>query len=157
MQRMKTKLLASGVLACCGSWLVPALVCAQTVPAAKPASEKAASGKSASEKPASSAASSSSAPSSAAPPPVDAATAAGPSPEVVTEAKSRFDRGLELYNEGEYPLALIEFTRAYELVPNYRVLYNIGQVGIQLGQYANARRALEEALQDRQKRRPPTP
>jgi tetratricopeptide (TPR) repeat protein len=67
-----------------------------------------------------------------------------PSATVVTEAKQRFDRGLDLYSEGEYPLALIEFTRAYELVPNYRVLYNIAQVGIQLGQYANARRALEQ-------------
>jgi len=65
----------------------------------------------------------------------------------VEEAKQRFDRGLDLYSEGEYPLALIEFTRAYDLVPNYRVLYNIGQVGIQLGQYANARRALEEYVQ----------
>ena len=63
------------------------------------------------------------------------------------EAKQRFDRGLDLYTEGEYPLALIEFRRAYELVPNYRVLYNIGQVSIQLGQYANARRALEEYVQ----------
>jgi hypothetical protein len=65
----------------------------------------------------------------------------------MAEAKQRFDRGFELYDEGEYPLALIEFTRAYELVPNYRVLYNIGQVCIQLGQYANARRALEEYRQ----------
>jgi tetratricopeptide (TPR) repeat protein len=73
--------------------------------------------------------------------------ATSPSPEVLLEAKQRFDRGFELYEEGEYPLALIEFNRAYELVPNYRVLYNIGQVCIQLGQYANARRALEEYLQ----------
>lgn len=73
-------------------------------------------------------------------------SATQPSPAVVAEAKQRFDRGLELYSEGEYPLALIEFTRAYELVSNYRVLYNIAQVGIQLGQYANARRALEEYL-----------
>jgi tetratricopeptide (TPR) repeat protein len=73
-----------------------------------------------------------------------AAAPAGPSPEVMAEAKQRFDRGFELYEEGEYPLALIEFNRAYELVPNYRVLYNIGQVCIQLGQYANARRALTE-------------
>jgi tetratricopeptide (TPR) repeat protein len=71
----------------------------------------------------------------------------GPSAATVTEAKQRFDRGLELYSEGEYSLALIEFNRAYELVPNYRVLYNIGQVGIQLAQYANARRALEEYLE----------
>jgi hypothetical protein len=69
---------------------------------------------------------------------------ATPSPEVVAEAKQRFDRGFELYTEGDYPLALIEFNRAYALVPNYRVLYNIGQVCIQLAQYANARRALEE-------------
>ena len=72
---------------------------------------------------------------------------APPSPEVMAEAKQRFDRGYELYEEGEYPLALIEFNRAYELVPNYRVLYNIGQVSIQLAQYANARRALTEYLQ----------
>jgi tetratricopeptide (TPR) repeat protein len=71
---------------------------------------------------------------------------APPSAEVMLEAKQRFDRGFELYEEGEYPLALIEFNRAYELVPNYRVLYNIGQVCIQLGQYANARRTLEEYL-----------
>lgn len=69
-----------------------------------------------------------------------------PSPEALQEAKQRFDRGFELYEEGEYPLALIEFNRAYELVPNYRVLYNIGQVCIQLGRYANARRALDEYL-----------
>lgn len=74
------------------------------------------------------------------------ASPAPPSPSVMLEAKQRFDRGFELYEEGEYPLALIEFNRAYELVPNYRVLYNIGQVCIQLAQYANARRALEEYL-----------
>lgn len=73
--------------------------------------------------------------------------AAPPSAEIMLEAKQRFDRGYELYEEGEYPLALIEFNRAYELVPNYRVLYNIGQVCIQLGQYAKARRTLEEYLQ----------
>jgi len=89
---------------------------------------------------------------------VDSAAALAPSPDqgsadaalspaVVAVAKQRFDRGLDLHSEGEYPLALIEFTRAYELVPNYRVLYNIAQVGIQLGQYANARRALEEYVQ----------
>lgn len=77
----------------------------------------------------------------------DAADEKAPSDAVVLEAKQRFDRGFELYDEGEYPLALIEFSRAYELVPNYRVLYNIGQVCIQLGQYANARRALEEYRQ----------
>jgi len=83
----------------------------------------------------------------AAPAPSSTAAPAQPTPEVLAEAKQRFDRGYELYEEGEYPLALIEFNRAYELVPNYKVLYNIGQVCIQLAQYANARRALTEYVE----------
>jgi hypothetical protein len=43
---------------------------------------------------------------------------------------------------------VIEFERTYELVPDYRVLYNIGQVRIQLGDYARARTALEQYLQE---------
>ncbi len=67
-------------------------------------------------------------------------------PEVVQEARRRFDRGIRLYQEGDFALALIEFERAYELVANYRVLYNIGQVSIQLRRYAKAREALEQYL-----------
>lgn len=69
-------------------------------------------------------------------------------PEVLEEARRRFDRGVRLYTEGDYALALIEFDRAYELVSNYRVLYNIGQVSIQLRQYARAREALEQYLSE---------
>jgi hypothetical protein len=75
------------------------------------------------------------------------AGAAQPSPEATKEAGQRYERGLELYSEGDYGLAVIEFERAYELVPNYRVLYNIGQVRIQLGRYAKAKKALEEYLE----------
>lgn len=71
---------------------------------------------------------------------------AAPTPEAVKEAGERYGRGLSLYSEGEYLLALVEFERAYQLAPNYRVLYNIGQVRIQLGRYAKARDALEEYL-----------
>ena len=67
-------------------------------------------------------------------------------PEVVQEARRRFDRGIRLYSDGDFTLALIEFERAYELVANYRVLYNIGQVSIQLRRYAKAREALEQYL-----------
>lgn len=63
------------------------------------------------------------------------------------EAAERFARGLRFYEDGDYRLALIEFERAYELVPNYRVLYNIGQVAIQLGRFARARHALEKYLE----------
>lgn len=62
------------------------------------------------------------------------------------EAAQRFQRGLAFYADGDYPLALIEFDRAYQLVPDYRVLYNIGQVSIQLSRFARARLALEQYL-----------
>lgn len=64
------------------------------------------------------------------------------------DARARVKRGLELYDEGEYRLSLTELQRAYELVPNYKVLYNIGQVHIQLGEYAEAQRVLRRYLDD---------
>src|SRR5438105_150249 len=48
------------------------------------------------------------------------------------EAAMRFKRGLELYEEQDFPNALIEFRRAYELQPSYKILYNLGQVCFQL-------------------------
>lgn len=63
------------------------------------------------------------------------------------EAARRFEHAVKLYGEGEYPLALAEFERVYDLVPDYRVLYNIGQVSMQLGRYARALRVLDEYLQ----------
>ncbi len=66
----------------------------------------------------------------------------------VAEARQRFDRGLQLYRDGDYELALIEFSRAYEIVPDFRVLYNIAQVSMTLGRYAQARRSLEQYLKD---------
>jgi hypothetical protein len=79
-----------------------------------------------------------------------------PSPEAVAEAGQRYDRGLKLYSEGEYRLAVIEFERTYQLVPDYRVLFNIGQVRIQLGDYARARLALERYLREGDGHLPPT-
>lgn len=64
------------------------------------------------------------------------------------DARARVKRGLELYDEGEYRLSLTELQRAYDLVPNYKVLYNIGQVRIQLGEYAEAQRVLRRYLDD---------
>jgi len=51
-----------------------------------------------------------------------------PTPAMKTEASSRFDRGLSLFNEGDNTGALAEFKRAYELIPHPRVLFNIGLV-----------------------------
>jgi len=74
------------------------------------------------------------------------AAAAPPSAEVLKEAGERYARGLALYGDGEFLLALVEFERAYQLSNNYKVLYNIGQVRIQLGRYAKAKEALEQYL-----------
>ena len=71
-----------------------------------------------------------------------------PTAEEAAEAADRFARGLKFYEEGDYTLALIEFERAYRLVPTYRVLYNIGQVSIQLSRFARARIALTRYLNE---------
>ncbi len=138
MQSYTPRFWASGLLCLCGAWLAPGVAAAEPKGGeVKVGSKSAADTKPRAAAPATGAA-------TPAKPGAGVVEAAGePSAAVLLEAKQRFDRGFDLYDEGEYPLALIEFSRAYELVPNYKVLYNIGQVCIQLGQYANARRALE--------------
>lgn len=70
--------------------------------------------------------------------------AAAPDANAKKEAARRFEHAIKLYEDSDYVLALAEFERVYELVPDYRVLYNIGQVNIQLGRYARALRMLRE-------------
>jgi hypothetical protein len=62
------------------------------------------------------------------------------------KAKEHFATGLKFYEDSDYALALIEFERAYSYVPDYRVLFNIGQVSIQLARYARAAQALQQYL-----------
>ena len=62
------------------------------------------------------------------------------------EAAERFDRGLRLFNGGDTAGALAEFKRAYALIPNVLVLYNIGLVYAQMERPAEATAALEEVL-----------
>jgi len=85
--------------------------------------------------------------------PGTASAAATPAPEqAVTgaeakkKAKEHFETGLRLYEDSDYALALIEFERAYSYIPDFRVLYNIGQVSVQLGRYARASQALNQYL-----------
>ena len=63
-----------------------------------------------------------------------------------TEAENHFRRGLELYKDGDAGGALVEFKRAYDLAPNYRALYNIGETHFQLQHYAEALKALQAYL-----------
>lgn len=64
-----------------------------------------------------------------------------------SDAEQHFKRGLKLFDEGDFKLALVEFERSYELSPNFRVLYNIGEVQFQLNRYADAYRTLGKYLE----------
>jgi len=74
------------------------------------------------------------------------AQTADASSAVRAEAGERFDRGLRLFNGGDSAGALAEFKRAYELVPNVLVLYNIGLVYAQMGRAVEATDALDRVL-----------
>jgi tetratricopeptide (TPR) repeat protein len=63
------------------------------------------------------------------------AQAKPPSKNDVTEAHRRFQRATELYEESNLAGALAEFRKAYALAPNYKVLYNIGQLCFLLQDY----------------------
>lgn len=82
-----------------------------------------------------------------APAPANAPASADVDPKI-EEARERHRRGLELYDEGDFRLALVEFERAYELSGSYKLLFNIGQVHFQLMHYAKARLAFERYLHD---------
>lgn len=63
-------------------------------------------------------------------------------------AAEHFERGIELYQEGSLDAALVEFERAYESVPDYRVLYNLAQVQTQRGEYVEAIVLFERYLRE---------
>ncbi|HVU02782.1 MAG TPA: PEGA domain-containing protein, partial [Polyangiaceae bacterium] len=62
------------------------------------------------------------------------------------EAAQRFDRGLQLFDDGDNAGALAEFKKTYELFPNPIVLYNIGLVYAAMGRPVNAVDALEPVV-----------
>jgi hypothetical protein len=77
------------------------------------------------------------------------AVAAGPSDASasnVDQARVHFQRGTEFYKEGNYDAALAEFSKAQQIAPNYRLLYNIGQVQAERHDYVAAVRTLTDYL-----------
>jgi hypothetical protein len=66
----------------------------------------------------------------------------------VEEARTRFQRGVELYREGSFDAALAEFNKAYDLAPNYRVLYNMAQVQTERHDYVAALKLMEKYLEE---------
>jgi hypothetical protein len=71
-----------------------------------------------------------------------------PSRQDLDEAQKRYKRGIELFNEGQYDASMIEFRKANELAPSYKILYNIGQVNRQLNDYARAVEFFERYLRE---------
>lgn len=66
----------------------------------------------------------------------------------VDEARTHYRRGIALYDEGDYRLALVEFQRAYDIGKSPKSLYNLGQVYFQLANYAKARLTFEQYLRE---------
>jgi tetratricopeptide (TPR) repeat protein len=64
------------------------------------------------------------------------------------DAQRRFQRGIELYREADFNAALVEFKRAHEMVPSYKILYNLGQVSYQRHDYAGALRYFRQYLDE---------
>ncbi len=64
------------------------------------------------------------------------------------QAHDLFQRGVKDYKEGDFNGALVEFKRAYEIAPNYLVLYNLGQTALELQDYAQGIRYFHQYLKD---------
>ena len=65
----------------------------------------------------------------------------------VGEARRRFQRGVELYHEGSDAAALAEFNKAYQLAPNYKILFNIAEVQVERHDYVAALRLFQKYLE----------
>lgn len=76
----------------------------------------------------------------------DAYTA--PDEEAIEQASVRFRRGVEFYRNGDYQAALVEFQRAYEIAPNYALLYNLGQTSFELKDYPTALASFTRYLEE---------
>src|SRR5262245_11721856 len=64
------------------------------------------------------------------------------------EAGKHFQRGVDLYNDGDFRGALVEFKKAYSIWPRANVLYDIGQTEYQLLDYAAALKTMERYLSE---------
>ena len=66
----------------------------------------------------------------------------------VARAIEHFRLAVELFHEGRLPEALAQFQAAYDTKPNWKVLYNIGQIQGRLGEYTDAVKTYERYLKD---------
>lgn len=73
---------------------------------------------------------------------------APPSAAKADEASQHFKSGVSFYKDRDFTAAMVEFKKAFELLPNYNVLYNIGQTARELKDYAAALNAFDQYLRD---------
>src|SRR5215510_7088656 len=66
----------------------------------------------------------------------------------VDAGRSHFKSGVDSYRDGDLTTALIEFKRAYAAAPNYRLLYNLGQVSHEMLDYTAAQRYFQQYLKE---------
>jgi hypothetical protein len=66
--------------------------------------------------------------------------------EQTADASQLFEQGLELIEQARYEEAAIAFKTAYELAPNYKVLYNVGEAERLVGHHARALEAYSRYL-----------
>jgi hypothetical protein len=59
-------------------------------------------------------------------------------PEPPEEARQHFRRGIDLYEERDFNGATVEFRRAYQLAPHFRILYNLAQSAQELHDWVSA-------------------
>lgn len=64
------------------------------------------------------------------------------------EARKHFQRSKELYDDGDFTGSLKELERSYSAVPNFKLLYNMGQTQIQQLDHAGALRSFRKFLLD---------
>jgi hypothetical protein len=78
--------------------------------------------------------------------PTESPARGAPSDEARAAASAHFQRGVQLHEEGDYDAALVEFQRAYDAMPDYRVLYNVGVTYLAQRSYVLSLRAFERYL-----------
>jgi tetratricopeptide (TPR) repeat protein len=66
------------------------------------------------------------------------ASADGENQDRKASARAHFRLGVDFYRERNFRAALIEFQRAYDDAPHYKLLYNLGQASLELQEYAGA-------------------
>ena len=61
-----------------------------------------------------------------------------PKAEDIEKARGHYERGVKLFDSGDYDAARAELERAYAIAPTYRILYNLGQIQLKKSDYVGA-------------------